>query len=93
MVPRREDVLEVLLLFLVDLPEHPFAQHLREADDRVERRSQLVRHVREELALVPAGALELAIDAAKLVVHSIDVLAQAAELVAVGNVDAPGEVA
>ena len=49
-VARREDVVEVLLLLLVDLAEHLLAQHLREAEDRVQRRPQLVRHVGEELA-------------------------------------------
>ena len=34
-------------------------QHLGEADDRVERRAQLVRHVGEELGLVLVGDLEL----------------------------------
>ena len=57
---RGEDVVEVLLLLLVQLAEEPLAQHLREADDRVQRRPQLVRHVREELGLVPARGLELA---------------------------------
>ena len=47
-------------LLLVDLAEHPLAEHLREADDRVQRRPQLVRHVRQELRLVPARGLELA---------------------------------
>ena len=55
-----QDVFEVFLLLLVDLTEHPFAQHLREPDDRVQRRPQLVRHVGEKLRLVPARRLELA---------------------------------
>ena len=60
-VPARvEDVVQVLGLLVVDLAEHPLGQHLREADDRVERRAQLVRHVGQELALVPARDLELA---------------------------------
>jgi hypothetical protein len=37
-----EDVADVFGLFLVDLSEHPLGKNLREADDRVERRSQLV---------------------------------------------------
>ena len=36
------------------------AEHLAVADDRVERRAQLVAHVGEELRLVLAGDLELA---------------------------------
>ena len=55
-----EDVVEVLRLLLVHLAEHPLAQHLGEAEDRVQRRPQLVRHVGQELGLVPAGRLELA---------------------------------
>ena len=42
--------LQVLVLLVVELAEHPLEQHLGEADDRVERRAQLVRHVGEELA-------------------------------------------
>jgi hypothetical protein len=39
--------------------EHPLGEHFREPDDGVERRAQLVRHVRQELALVLARGLEL----------------------------------
>ena len=54
-----QDVLQVLGLLLVHLPEHPLGQHLREAEDRVQRRPQLMGHVGEELGLVAAGGLEL----------------------------------
>ena len=37
----------------------PAAQHVRPAEDRVERRAQLVRHDRQELVLHPAGGLRL----------------------------------
>ena len=62
--PRTEDVAQVVLLPLVELAEHPLEQHLGEADDRVERCAQFVRHAREELGLVPTrlgqlGALHL----------------------------------
>ena len=57
---RRVDVLEVVVLLLVQLAEHALEQHLGEADDRVQRRAQLVRHVGEELGLVLVGDLELA---------------------------------
>ena len=57
--PERQDVAEVLLLSLVEVAEHPLEQHLGEADDRVQRGPQLVRHAREELRLVPAGHLQL----------------------------------
>jgi hypothetical protein len=57
--PGLVDVLQILGLLLVDLAEHALRQHLREADDRVERRPQLVRHVGEELRLVLVRHLEL----------------------------------
>ncbi len=59
MSSRLQNVAEVFRLLVVDLAEHPLGQDLREADDGVERRAQLVRHVGEELALVPARDLEL----------------------------------
>ena len=69
----REDVADVLLLLLVQVAEELLAQDLREAHDRVERRPQLVRHVGEELRLVPARRLQLAIETVELVVHPVDV--------------------
>ena len=40
----------------------PLVSHdLRESDDRVERRAQLVRHVGDELALQPAAFLDAAV--------------------------------
>src|SRR2546425_4818055 len=60
MAARPEDVAQVVLLLGVDLAEHPLEQDLRETDDGVERGPELVAHVREELALVPARDLELA---------------------------------
>ena len=59
MPARGQDVLEVLGLLLVHLPEHPLGQHLGEAEDRVQRGPELVGHVGEELGLVAAGRLEL----------------------------------
>ena len=93
MVARGEDVVEVLLLLLVDLAEHPLPQHLREADDRVQRGAQLVRHARQELALVPARRLELPVQPVQLVVHAVDVRRERAELVAVRNIEPAGEIA
>ena len=55
-----QDVLHVVGLTLVELTEHPLEQHLGEADHRVERGAQLVRHAREEVGLVLAGRGELA---------------------------------
>ena len=92
-VARGQDVVEVLLLLLVDLAEHALPQHLREADDRVQRRPQLVRHVGEELALVPAGRLQLSVQSLQLLVHEVDVRRQRAELVSIRHIEPAGEVA
>ena len=59
-LPGGVDVLQVLVLFFVEVAEQPFAQDLREPEDGVQRRTQLVGHVREELGLVPAGDFQLA---------------------------------
>ena len=93
MVPRRDDVVEVLRLLLVHRADHLVAQHLREADDRVQRRPQLVRHVGQELRLVPARRLELRVEAPELVVHPVDVGGQRAQLVSVVDLDVAREVA
>ena len=53
------DVLQVVVLLFVQVAEQALEQHLGEADDRVERRAQLVRHVGEELGLVLVRDLEL----------------------------------
>ena len=59
MTPRAQDVLEVFLLFCVDVAEHALHEDLGKADDRVQRCAELVRHVGEEVGFVPARALEL----------------------------------
>ena len=69
MAPRVADVTDVLVLSLVELAEHPIEQDIREADDRVQRRPQLVRHAGEELRLVPAGHLHLACLVFELLEH------------------------
>ena len=51
--------LQVVVLLLVDVAEQALEQHFGEADDGVERRAQLVRHVGEELRLVLVRDLEL----------------------------------
>ena len=78
-----EDVLDVTELALVQLAEQLLLQELGEADDGVQRRPQLVRHVGEELRLVPADGLELLVQPPKLVVHPVQVHGQRAELVAI----------
>ncbi len=45
----------LLVAGLADWPENLPIDHLREADDRVERRAQLVTHRGEELGFRPAG--------------------------------------
>ena len=59
MPARGQDVLQVLGLLLVHLPEHPLGQDLREAEDRVQRGPELMGHVGQELGLVAARGLEL----------------------------------
>jgi hypothetical protein len=54
-----QNIVKVFLLLVVDLPEQAIEQHLGKADDRVEWRPQLMRHVRQELRLVAGGHLEL----------------------------------
>ena len=56
---RAVDVVQVLLLALVELAEHPLEEHLGEPEHRVERRPELVGHAGEELGLVPARELQL----------------------------------
>src|SRR5207244_13648795 len=67
-IDQRQQVLSVLgndvhVLTLVtgQNPAVTFKQQLREAEDRVQRRSQLVAHVGEELALVLVRALQLTV--------------------------------
>ena len=67
--PGVADVPEVVLLALVEVAEHPLEQDLREADHRVERSAQLVRHAREELRLVLAGDGQLQTLAGQLLVE------------------------
>ena len=58
-VARREDRLRELHLLGREVPVAVLRQHLRQDEQAVERRPQLVRHVREELALVLGDELEL----------------------------------
>ena len=53
-----EDVVQILGLLRIHLPEHPLEENLREADDGVEWGPELVRHVGEELRFVTAGGLD-----------------------------------
>ena len=88
-----ENVFDVGQLAFVQLAEHLLVQHLGEPDDRVQRRAQLVRHVREELRLVLARRLELPVDTSELVVHPVHVASQRAKLVTVGHVELAREIA
>src|SRR5215211_9118727 len=59
MLAALEDVADESALLFSHVAEQAVAEHFREADDRVERRSQLVRHVGKERRFHPAGVLEL----------------------------------
>src|SRR5215510_6470352 len=59
MAARGENVLGVLGLFLVKLAEHSLPQDFREANNGIERSSQFVGHVGEELRLMAVGGLDL----------------------------------
>ena len=87
-----EDVLHVNELPLVELSEHLLVQDIGKADDRVQRGPQLVRHVRDELRLVPADRFELSVQPPELVVHPVLIDGQRAELVTVADLDMPREV-
>src|SRR5215471_6463496 len=91
MAARGEHVVEVFLLLRIQLAEHPLQQYLREADDRVERRAQLVRHVGQELRLVSACGLDLPVEPTELYAHPVEVPREGPELVAVRNLHAPGK--
>src|SRR3989449_6340813 len=93
MATRRHDVLKILFLFGVEFAEHPLEEDLREADDRVERGPQLVRHIRQELRLVAARRRELLVWPCQLLAHPVEVRREGAELVAVRDLDATSEVA
>src|SRR6185437_8925593 len=54
------NVLQVVVLLVVEVAEKPLEQDFRKPDDRVQRRAQLVRHVREKFGLVLVRDLELA---------------------------------
>src|SRR5205085_6877404 len=49
MLATAEDVADELFLLIAEVADQAVAQYLGKADDRVERRPQLVRHVGEEL--------------------------------------------
>src|SRR5437899_4238334 len=60
MLASRVDLLEVVRELLGAEVGGVLLEHLAVADDGVERRAQLVGHVRQELRLVAVGGLELA---------------------------------
>ena len=55
-------------------------QQIAEADDAVQRRAQLVRHVREELVLELARLIELGVEAGDLAVLLLEFLVQRGEI-------------
>ena len=94
--------LQRLLQRLGQLAVQAVGHHLGEAEDRVQRRAQLVAHVGEELRLGAARLLEARVQASssaaasrlmrssrcELLAHVVHALRQRAELVAVGHGDA-----
>jgi len=84
---------EIVGLLLIELTEETLQQYLREPNDRVERRAQLVRHVREELGLVAVRRLQVGVQPTELVVHAIDVRRQRPQLIAVVDADVAREIA
>ena len=93
MAPGGDDVAEVLGLLVVERPEHLLQQDLGESDDGVERSPELVAHVGQKVGLGPTGRLQFAVEPPKLIVHPIEVGGEGSQLVAVGDVHPPGEVA
>src|SRR4029077_19719874 len=63
MTPAVENVTQILFLFRIDRTRFSIHEKLGEADDAVQRRSKLVRHIRQELALHAAGFLKRALEA------------------------------
>jgi hypothetical protein len=63
------------------------------AENGIERRAQLVAHIGEKLRLVLAGQFQLLIKRAQLLAHPVDIGRQDAQLIAVGDVNAPRECA
>src|SRR5204862_809026 len=62
------DAVEVAPLLRRELAGHALEQHARIAEDRVERRAELVRHVREELRFRRRRLLDLEVRAAQQLV-------------------------
>ncbi len=67
MTGRRLDSVERAELLAAERPIDSLAKQLREADDGVQRRPQLVRDVREELALRAVGSEQLGAEVLQLV--------------------------
>ena len=61
MLRAAQNVAQVFLMVGRHRTDLAIMHKLREADDAVERRAQLVRHVGEKLALHPAGVLDQAV--------------------------------
>src|SRR5207237_8000888 len=81
---RGVDVVEEADFAIVDAAAETCAQHFRESDDRVERRAQLVTHVREELTLLARaliGFVALALAALDLRQHLVEALGEHAAFV------------
>ena len=75
--PVAEHGFEKLPLHLGDLPDTAAQDQVGEADDRVERRSQLVRHVGEKFSLEPGRAQQLGVLLDQLALAPADLLERA----------------
>ena len=91
----RVDVVEELLFAVGQTPLQTRLQDFRESDDGIQRRAQLMAHVRQELALL-AGALiglvALALAALDLGQHLVEISGEASDLVLAPGGDAHGVV-
>src|SRR3989442_1170563 len=70
----REDVGHIVLLVLAERAGAGVEEKLREPDDGVEGRAQLVRHVRQELAFQRVGALQLEVRLLEFLVDDLQLL-------------------
>ena len=87
------DLGEVGQKLVLPLVLRGLVQHLAVADDRVQRRPQLVAHAGEEGRFVLARHFELLVEIAELLRRPVDVGRQRAQFVAIADRHALGEVA
>ena len=74
MARARENIAQIFFVFGRNRPELAIVNELGEPDDRVQRRSKLVRHVGKKFALQPVGFLNTAVLLFQLFAPSADLL-------------------